>query len=1427
MPRKKGQRKKASERKPRNKHERKAAESRLRREKQKRKAPGDAEEIKISKYFGVYWEKTGWVARFVANGQLYVWPDTFETELEAAHAVNNGCDILGIKRKIPSIDRKIDQKTSKNKNDEVGRNITEKQRKPKPPYIKTREPLPEEKPIKPKKSDGPVSCEYCGEDSSSKRLHFNKERTMKLCFACYSYEWTNGFLVPRVDRNGSRKSKRAAIENAGNEESESVESDSDESETDQSSSDESDTKEADIFRADMDVDDLNEKGESKVQKEASEMKSGNKEVEHFKVKEKKLWKKRKGSSNYFGVSWHSGKGKWQAQFKHEGFTRWCGAYSKELCAARAINRKCDEYGIPHKNPGIGAEDTTVMQVAVESSDDDEIFTVTKRQFSRMKGKGSSKYLGVSWYAKNGKWRAQFRVEGEIIWCGWHTSELDAVRAINKKCDELGIEPRNVYTGTTKSTESATELDEAHGANRKCDELEIGRKNQDTGHPSLKSHVHLDRDEDKTICQYHGCLQESANGRLYKSTMTDSLLCVACKRYEERTGFLTPRAQRNKGRPKDMRLKVTGKKRRGAERKSKYRGVSWHSGKRKWQAHFKVDGKKYWCGTYACDLEAARSVNRKCYDIGIAHMNPNIEEFPLDKSKPVVVKLPEAMKIFDGKLVDSENKKAIEKNKISSKFGFTARAAKQSSYVAVYWNKTSCKWRACFNHAQKTYYCGTFHSELEAAHSTNRKCDELGITRKNASIGTPKFTSLNPNGESEEEESSSASEEMSGKIQYTIEHILSKRKLSENHPGEYFVKWFGLPANESSWEPISSHSTPRLLEEFENRWRNDKELLRKILASKKCPGKFIQLRPGASPNPDWPLRIAIYLKEHATASEIENIHIAEEVFLMPNGHVVSTSGWHEPPSHDYRSTLSQRNESGDAIEEKPTVRKEQGLEPDNVPNRSKERDALQVKYNKMISEVQAEVGVQMLRQTLKQRNKELFELRGQVFTQSELLSIARKDCKEAHKIAKAEQEIAKFERERRVRAEISVSKWEHRAKMAEERMQRMEEQMSTMYGKFQTDSRKRKSPLRLEPPSKRRKFVIAEQPGKPSLKVPDVVNKHLQQTQKRMEIQKEPQALIEKAHDSRDWKIEIGKAYVHVYFDVREVLYEIFDLPENVRHMGHSKRKTLQERLQRKQKEKDMYERKYGDILEEMKSNIEDSWDACDEEIALVSKINEGYNYGKQPSEHRMKRIKADRKIGDDFQEHLFSVIYDTEDEMDASIQRNDLPAEVPRILPICKESTINILVSGRMEDNTPERIEVKQEELESSPSIAFGKVQVMMGSGWDSARRKPFDAVELRELYEKHRQLDPNRQQTQNEIWPDTLRKRIFECKKNEDENEVLVMLRWRDMIEQCFLLGKDVNQECGEVPWALNICGMVELTDENAKCSLEELIRWKRQGTC
>ena len=59
---------------------------------------------------------------------------------------------------------------------------------------------------------------------------------------------------------------------------------------------------------------------------------------------------------------------------------------------------------------------------------------------------------------------------------------------------------------------------------------------------------------------------------------------------------------------------------------------------------------------------------------------------------------------------------------------------------------------------------------------------------------------------------------------------------------------------------------------------------------------------------------------------------------------------------------------------------------------------------------------------------------------------------------------------------------------------------------------------------------------------------------------------------------------------------------------------------RKKKEKELYERQYGGILDLMKGSMEESWDRCDEEIALVCKIIEGVDRGKQPSDHRINRM---------------------------------------------------------------------------------------------------------------------------------------------------------------------------------------------------------------
>ena len=59
---------------------------------------------------------------------------------------------------------------------------------------------------------------------------------------------------------------------------------------------------------------------------------------------------------------------------------------------------------------------------------------------------------------------------------------------------------------------------------------------------------------------------------------------------------------------------------------------------------------------------------------------------------------------------------------------------------------------------------------------------------------------------------------------------------------------------------------------------------------------------------------------------------------------------------------------------------------------------------------------------------------------------------------------------------------------------------------------------------------------------------------------------------------------------------------------------------RKDKEKACYENQYGDILDQLKGSMEDSWDNCDEELSLVRKVIGILDRGKQPSDNRINRM---------------------------------------------------------------------------------------------------------------------------------------------------------------------------------------------------------------
>jgi len=72
-----------------------------------------------------------------------------------------------------------------------------------------------------------------------------------------------------------------------------------------------------------------------------------------KVRTKQEGQRVKVKSRYKCVSWEKSTRKWKAVLRVHGKTKTIGRYDDELDAARTINFKCVEHGIPMKNPGIG------------------------------------------------------------------------------------------------------------------------------------------------------------------------------------------------------------------------------------------------------------------------------------------------------------------------------------------------------------------------------------------------------------------------------------------------------------------------------------------------------------------------------------------------------------------------------------------------------------------------------------------------------------------------------------------------------------------------------------------------------------------------------------------------------------------------------------------------------------------------------------------------------------------------------------------------------------------------------------------------------------------------------------------------------------------------------------------------------------------
>jgi len=146
------------------------------------------------------------------------------------------------------------------------------------------------------------------------------------------------------------------------------------------------------------------------------------------------WQPKKTASQYTGVSWNTASGKWHARIYLQGRRmKSSGYFNDELDAAKRVNQLCEEFGIPHKNHGIG--------------------TITSQEVKQT----SSQYTGISWSTANKKWRAKIYFKGKTKSCGYFDDELDAAKQINKLCEEFRIPHKNYGIGTL--------INQQHGNNQ--------------------------------------------------------------------------------------------------------------------------------------------------------------------------------------------------------------------------------------------------------------------------------------------------------------------------------------------------------------------------------------------------------------------------------------------------------------------------------------------------------------------------------------------------------------------------------------------------------------------------------------------------------------------------------------------------------------------------------------------------------------------------------------------------------------------------------------------------------------------------------------------------------------------------------------------------------------------------------------------------
>ncbi len=130
------------------------------------------------------------------------------------------------------------------------------------------------------------------------------------------------------------------------------------------------------------------------------------------------------SSEFYGVTWHAGKGKWIANVWRGGTAHHIDSYDIEADAARAV----DDWLWENYHEGPENFDAEGNRIVRQSTD-------------------SSIYRGVSPGTRKGSWKAQIKVDNKLESLGTFDTEEEAAEAFDERAWQLGRHTNFRFDGT--------------------------------------------------------------------------------------------------------------------------------------------------------------------------------------------------------------------------------------------------------------------------------------------------------------------------------------------------------------------------------------------------------------------------------------------------------------------------------------------------------------------------------------------------------------------------------------------------------------------------------------------------------------------------------------------------------------------------------------------------------------------------------------------------------------------------------------------------------------------------------------------------------------------------------------------------------------------------------------------------------------------